>query len=260
MSGALAAQITSPETGAEAPATAAATEGTTAPASTERPDWLPAKFKDVEQMAAAYAELEKKQGGAETTETPAEGAPATSEEKPVETAPAAEVADALKTAGLNVESFTAEIAKDGKLSDESYKALADKGYPKSVVDVYVQGLQAQASAYENTVYEAVGGADSYKELSAWAVKNVPAAELKAFNEIVEGGDAAKAAMAAAGLKSKMEAAFGRDPALIGGNSKVTSDVYGSWQEMQSDIRDPRYKIDPAFVKKVQDKALRSTLS
>ena len=38
------------------------------PDAAQRPDWLPEKFKDAEQMAEAYAHLEKKLGGEEPAE------------------------------------------------------------------------------------------------------------------------------------------------------------------------------------------------
>ena len=56
---------------------------------TERPDWLPEKFKDAAQMAEAYAALETKlgQGGPSEETTEESSAAETESAPPVDTAP-----------------------------------------------------------------------------------------------------------------------------------------------------------------------------
>ena len=55
-------EIKSKETGAEAPKEENKTEEQFKLKSEERPDWLPEKFKNAEDMAKAYGELESKLG------------------------------------------------------------------------------------------------------------------------------------------------------------------------------------------------------
>ena len=58
-----AAPVSVPQTEAgAAPIPAPSNEPAAAP-SGDRPSWLPEKFKSAEDMAKAYSELEKKQGG-----------------------------------------------------------------------------------------------------------------------------------------------------------------------------------------------------
>ena len=48
----------------------------------------------------------------------------------------------LKSKGVDFNSLAEEYNNSGELSEESLKALEKAGYPKTVVDVYLKGLQA----------------------------------------------------------------------------------------------------------------------
>lgn len=240
---------TAPETPAVTPPAAATTE--TTPAKVERPAWLPEKFKDPEQMATAYAELEKRMG------QPPEEKPAAKTEETPKAPTQEETQQALADKGLKVDEFNAEWVKEGKLSDASYEKLAAAGFSKDVVDGYIAGQQALADATAAELKGHAGGPEAYDEMVAWAKDALTDDQKAAFNSAVASGNKASASLAIAGLKAQFEADRGRDPTLLGGRGANSSDIFRSRQEQVAAIKDPRYGKDPAYTKDVQDKALRS---
>jgi len=67
-------------------------------------------------------------------------------------------------------------------------------------------------------------------------------------------------LAVSGLQSKYQSAEGSDPALIAGQSAPSSGGnYGSWAEVTTAMRDPRYARDPAYRQSVADKLGRSNI-
>lgn len=252
-------------TGATPPVVPPATEA-------GRPAELPENFGSVSDLVKSYKELQAKLTGQSQTPpvTPPAPAtpPATSEatkagEKPTNLQ-IEQASQALEVAGLNMSEFSDEFAKEGKLSDGSYAKLAEKGFSKDVVNTFMRGVQADAkesaSVFEGKVYDSVGGKEQFTQISAWAGKNLSAAELAGYNAIADSNDAAAISFALQGLKTRMESAEGREPNLIGGKgSNSSTDAYGSWAQVKSDMRDPRYASDPAFRKAVEQKVMRSNI-
>jgi len=263
MADAAGVSIQTPETGPEAPAPVVA-----APV-------VPDKFKNADgtvntdALLASYAELEKKQGAPATKE--GEQAPAAEgENKPEEKKepPKSEVEEnvttVLKAAGLDLGEFTAEYGKDGKLSDDSYAKLEAKGFSKATVDQFIRGQEAAnvdtnatAQAIITEVKAIAGGDEGYANMMAWAKDGLKPNEISEFNDAVSSGKPGIVKAAVQALKAQYEAAEGRDPTLIGGNARVTGDVFDSWEQVQEAMRDPRYGKDPAYTKGVEQKAMRS---
>jgi hypothetical protein len=217
------------------------------PAATERPAWLPEKFASAEDMAAAYAELEKKQS-----------TPAAAGEPQSETQVVAEAA--VTEAGLDLDTLATKYMADGDLAAEDYEALSKVGISKTMVDAYIAGQQALASQYESDMYASVGGAEAYTETVEWAAASLNPAEIKAFNTIVDSGDLNAVKMAIGGLRARFEAANGATPTLLSGTTPAdTGTVYRSLAEMKADMRDPRYAKDEAFRAEVSSKLSRSNI-
>ncbi|MBN4945015.1 hypothetical protein JY432_03025 [Stenotrophomonas maltophilia] len=194
------------------------------------------KYKTVEELEAAYAELS----------TPADdkggkGGPAT-----IDDATADDARDALARAGLNLDDFATEFNSNGSLSEESYKKLQDAGYPKELVDVYVDGLRARVQTYENAVYSPAGGKAGYDGLVQWAKTNLSAEQKRAFNEAVQSGDAGRAALAVQGLV----ALRGGNGRLLNGKTTSNADAgpkpFQSQAQVVEAMRDVRYHRDPAY--------------
>ena len=222
--------------------------------SSDRPEWLPEKFKSVEDMAKAYSELEGKLGSQDkSTEKPAASTEATSADE-------AEAAKALANTGLSLTEFSQEFDAKGELSEASYAKLAAAGFDKALVDSYVSGQQAKAALHEASLKDSAGGSKAYEEMTNWAKATMTPAEIDAYNLSVSSSNIEAAKLAIAGLRARYESANGREPKLqMGSNAAVGRDVFESRAEMTTAMKDPRYAKDSAYRQKVIDKIGRSSI-
>jgi hypothetical protein len=194
----------------------------------ERPEWLPEKFASPEDMAKAYSELEGKLSGS-TEETQSE---------PVEPS------DSFNAITAASDEFT----ESGQLSDETFKSLEDAGLPRDLVEAYIQGQQALAASQANSVYDAVGGEESYKAMAEWATENLDQSAQDAFNQIVESGSIEQAKVAAQGLFAQYRSATGGvEPKLAQGSTtgNTVTPFYSS-KSLTDAMADPRYKHDSGY--------------
>jgi len=227
---------------------------------TDRPEWLPEKFKSVEDMAKAYESLEKKLG--QPTGEEAEEAPQSAEETPTteeETPSVDDVQDLLSSKDIDFDTLQAEYNENKGLSDETFKQLEESGLPKPLVESWIAGQEALAADFEATIYDGVGGQEAYGEMIGWAKDNLSEAESKAFDKAVTSGDLGAAQLAVSGLQGKYQAASGVDPSLLaqGQSRGDAGGVYSSWAEVTRDMSDPRYNTDSAYRAKVSNKLSRS---
>jgi hypothetical protein len=207
-----------------------------------RPEGLPEKFKTVADLVNSYSELEKKLGSktepTEKTETKAETKPDT---KP------AEKAEATAAQQETLKPFFEEFAKNGKLSDESYKALEAKGISKDVVDAYQRSVQAQDP---QKILESIGGKEQFEAISQWSVTHLSAEERSAYNSALAAGGLG-AELALKDLKARMDSTLGVDPSQhISGKSAPASGKFQSAAEIVKAMSDPRYQYDEAYRSKV----------
>jgi len=228
----------------------------------DRPDWLPEKFKSAEDMANAYSNLEKKMGEGKSTgseeqpDAPTEAPDGTTEEIPSGT----EVQQAVEAAGVDFNSLQSEYNEQGGLSDDAYAKLADAGFPQDLVNSWIKGQEALSNDYQNSVHNLVGGKESYGEMIGWASENLSEAEIASYDKAVDSGDIGMVQLAVDGLRSRYQTAEGSDPALIAGQSAPsTGGNYGSWAEVTTAMRDPRYARDPAYRQSVATKLERSNI-
>jgi hypothetical protein len=224
-----------------------------------------AGFKTVEELEAAYATLSANGAPAadptKLTVTPDKGENAEGSEEGEKSKAEgdAEVKDALTAAGLKQDDFTREFTETGTLSDESKDKLEKAGFPRAMVETYLSGLRANQTAYEAQVFEPVGSREAYKELIGWAGKNLDDAEIDAFNEAINSGNAAKAKLAVAGLAQR-RGSPARPGSLLTGKTGGQDAVkpYASQAEVRSAINDPRYRSDPAYRKQHEARLMASS--
>lgn len=217
----------------------------------DRPQWLPEKFKSPEDLAKAYAELESKLGKpAESKQADPNAQPSTDQVK-----------DELATKGLDLSEFSQEFNTKGELSAESYDKLEKAGYPRNIVDQYIDGQKARAALYESEVKSVAGGDKSFSEMVEWAKANLNPTEISAYNAAIDSGDPNIAKLAVAGIYQKFSAARPAEPNLFKGATSASgsADVYESIAQMQKDMASPEYKTDPAFRAKVAQKLSRSNI-
>lgn len=229
------------------------------PGEEQRPEWLPDKFKTPADLAKAYKELESKLG-----KKPAEnegGDPASpsdenTDELEIDNDKAQEE---LNKVGIDFNALAQEYTQLGKLSDETYASLEKAGIPRSEVDTYIEGRQALSEKINNEAFSRVGGKDQFNAMRTWAAQNYTPEERAAFNKAVNGSSADRN-MALDALKAAYVAANGNEPDLVTGdvaNSNANLGVYLSRAQVTADMKDPRYKTDPAFRKQVEAKLARS---
>lgn len=233
-----------------------------------RPEHVPEKFWDaekgevkVEALAKSYAELEKakSQTPPKPAEAPLPGDPQAAIDQAAKTAEEAAKAAGGDTSKVNFTELSAEFAQNGSLSADSYSKLAAAGIPQNVVDQFIQGQTAVANAQVSEAYSLVGGAEQYKQMLQWATATLPKEDQLAYDRAVV-ADTATRRMAIEALKAKYTAAMGSDPKLTsGGAGAAASGAYQSRAEVTADMRDPRYKNDPAFRAQVERKLANSTV-
>lgn len=202
----------------------------------DRPEWLPEKFKSPEDMSKAYSELEKKLGqpteeGTEEPEQVEEKAEDKEEQTEENTSEAYQaVAEASKEFFEN----------DGQLSEETYNTLEKAGLPRDLVDSYAAGQQALLSSEEGQIKSVAQG--NYEAMAEWANENLPQEEVEAFDEAVTGGTVSQAKLAVQGLYARYQNEVGAKPKLTqGAVNGVSTMPFRSMQELARAQSDPRYK-------------------
>lgn len=222
----------------------------------ERPEWLPEKFKTVEEMAAAYKALEQKQGNTEQQPQ------AQSNETPPDTAAGKQAADIVQKAGLDWSKLNTEWQAEGKLSDASYEAFAKQGVSKELVDGFITGQQAvnaqAVNVMRNAAFETAGGEAKYMEAISWAKTGMDAKAIAAFDKVVTGNDPAAVKIAVQGLMAAYSKAGGAEPVNIATTSKAgQGSTYANMDQVVADMSNPKYESDASFRKSVADKIARS---
>ena len=226
-----------------------------------RPEWLPEKFKNAEDMAKAYGELENKLGQSENNNNK-DSEPNKEEGKKDDADLSIDKAEkAVENAGLDMSSLQQEYNEGGQLADKSYDALEKAGIPKDYVDAFIKGQEAIAQQTSNTLKQEVGGADAYNNMMSWASDNLSEAEINAYNSTVNGKDIEATKLAIAGLNARFKNAEGVEPNLQTGNRPSTSNApgYRSWAEVTAAMSDARYTSDNAYRADVQAKLKNSEL-
>jgi hypothetical protein len=206
-----------------------------------RPEWLPEKFANAEDLAKAYSELEKKQ----STEAPEE--------------PSMQQARADAETNEGMQKFYAEYSEKGELSENSYEELSKMGLDKTLVDNYIQGQQSIANSEVQQVHNIVGGEENYAKVIEFAKNNLSEAEQNAFNETLETGSIEQVKFAVQAISSRAGVSANQPQQMINGDSIETSvDAFESIAQVTQAMNDPRYANDPAFRKKVEEKIARSS--
>lgn len=205
---------------------------------TERPAWLPEGFDSPEALAKAYSDLRSAQQN-KTEEQPMSAEEVAADEK--------------------LGKFSSEFFEKGSLSPDSYKELAKMGYPRSVVDQFIEGQRARMTLEENQILSEIGGKDEYSAMTDWASKNMKQAEIEAYNRAVESGDLNSALFAVKGLQARYKAASGAaEPRFVQGG-KTAPGGYESVAQVVAAMSDRRYSTDPAYRAEVERKIANSTV-
>lgn len=168
--------------------------------------------------------------------------------------------DDLASKGVDFDAMADEYMDKGELSKESYEKLQKAGYPQSVVDAYIKGLEATAEKFANDVMDYVGGQQEYLKLAKF-IQQQGDGSAERFNDLIEAGDVNNIKLALDGFRARMYAQKGKTGRSILGSSNANvshNNVgYSSRAEMVKAMSDKRYGVDRAYTEEVQRKTMNS---
>lgn len=163
-----------------------------------------------------------------------------------------------KGKGLDFDVIATEYETNGSLSEETLGKLKEAGYPKSVVDAYISGMEATAAQFEQQVFEYAGGKQQFERVSQF-IASQGDVMVDTFNRVIGSGDLMQIKIALQGFQAQMDQKYGTAGRTVMGNgNKTVVAGYQSKSEMTAAMSDPRYGRDPAYTREVQNKTMRAT--
>lgn len=253
----------------------------------EQEELLAGKYKNAEELEKAYMELQQRLGrgddddsgeaeAEEETES-TEGEYERYDEEgyvnfdAVEEAYGKNLADVFSENEIDPWAMNDHFYEnDGTLTPEMYDQLNEAGFSDETIDAYLGGLRNQLGYEEveaNTLGDSeiadikniAGGEQGYADVVQWASENLPAADIEAFDEVINTANEAAVRFAVKALVGQYEDAVGRTPDLVTGKQSSTGQAYRSMAEVVRDMSDPRYDSDDAYRMDVMRKLERSNL-
>ena len=133
-----------------------------------------------------------------------------------------EIKNDLAKHNLDFDALGEEYQKNGELSKESIDKLEKAGYPKAMVDAYLDGLQATTEKFVNRIYSMAGGKENYEKIIGF-IKTQPESVVNAYNATITQGNLNQIELALNGIKAQMKTAYGTsNPTLMGGAATSTA--------------------------------------
>lgn len=168
-----------------------------------------------------------------------------------------EAAKTLSEKGIDYGALTTEYEEKGALSEDTYKKLADAGYPKAVVDTYIRGVEAANEAFVNSVYTAAGGKAEYDKLSNY-IQSKGKDAVEGFNDALMNGSLSTVKMLINGFKAEMTLRNGTQKAsVLGSGSPAGTSGFANEADMDKAMDDPRYGVDEEYTKQVTKRLSKS---
>jgi len=227
---------------------------------------LAGKYKNAEDLEAAYLSLQQKLGKEEEVDYESSDEGYEEEEGADE-----EVSENAPAISLINEASDEYYANDGTLSEETiskFSEMSSQDLVEAYMEMYESGQVGQASqgvemseAQVNSVMNAAGGEANYNEIVEWAASNLPDRQIDAFDSVVDSGNPAAIGIAFQGLQSAYQEANGYEGRMLQGKAPSSSgEVYRSQAELVAAMGDPRYDNDPAYRADVIQKLEQSDLN
>ena len=227
----------------------------------EQEGLLAGKYKNAEDLEAAYLSLQKKLGQDEEPdyEESDEGYEEESDED-TEYAPAVSLIN---------EASEEYYANDGQLSEETisrFSEMSSQDLVNAYLEIQANNPQAPQQSVElsesqvNQVQNAAGGESNYNAVIDWAAQNLTDEAINAFDSVVDSGNPAAINIAFQGLQAEYNEANGYEGRMLQGKPASSSgDVFRSQAELVAAMGDPRYDTDPAYRADVVKKLDQSDL-
>ena len=211
-----------------------------------RPEWLPEKYKTVDDFLAGHKALEEKLGNPDNRDDP-------SNSKGEESVP--DESDAQDVTTNVLDEFHQEYAESGELTPESYEKLEGLGYDRDTVDIHIEGMKAIAAATLTKAHGVVGGEEEYNEMVSWAVDNMSEPEIESYNKQLQ-GDESQWELALRGLHDKYLNSGDAPVSRVRSGEKPFNpgvQPFMDQVEVKLAMGDKRYKTDPAYRKQIEER-------
>ena len=240
---------------------------------------LAGKYKSVEDLEAAYNELQKKLGD-KPTETAEDTAETEyqfyTDDGSVNYDTANEVygeklGETFKENGIDPFEMNEYFDNNnGTLSDEMYDKLGQAGLSRPMVEAYLKGLRGELGYPEGTqqpvldesevdeIKNLAGGSDGYDALMEWAGNNLSKEDAKNYDDVLATANKTAIKFAVKALMGQYEDSQGRDSRIVTGKESST-ETYRSMAEVVRDMNKPEYQTDEAFRDDVIRKLAQSNL-
>ena len=228
----------------------------------EQEGLLAGKYKNAEDLEAAYLSLQKKLGKDEEPdyEESDEGYEEEESDEETEYAPAVSLIN---------EASEEYYANDGQLSEETISKFSDMS-SQDLVNAYLEiqanNPQAPQQAVQlsesdvNQVQNAAGGEANYNRVVDWAADNLSDEAINAFDAVVDSGNPMAINIAFQGIQAEYNEANGYEGRMLQGKpASSTGDVFRSQAELVAAMGDPRYDTDPEYSDDVVAKIDQSDL-
>ena len=212
---------------------------------------LAGKYKNAEELEAAYIELQKKLGSTDKEE-PAQETEETTEEAEDE------AIDSSLFERLWEES-------KGDFTEDTLKELSG-AKPEDLAKMYLdyrskQSTSTLTEADANSLKEYVGGDQTYTDMITWASSNLEEAEINMYDAVMEAGDRNAAFFAMQALAYKYNDNIGVEGKLLQGKAPSNQTKgFKSQAEVVTAMQDPRYDRDPAYRQEVMAKLESSNVN
>jgi len=215
---------------------------------------LAGKYKNAEELEAAYIELQKKLGASKESEE-AEETTDTQDEEPEELSTDSSLFDRLY-----------EESK-GEFSEETLKEISN-AKPEDLAKMYLDyrynnSTEKQVLSEQDTssLKNSVGGEETYSQMIKWAVDNLSEQEISMYDSIMDAGNAAAAYFAMQALSYRFNDSVGVEGELLQGKAPSNSSKgFKSQAEVVAAMQDPRYDRDPAYRQEVMSKLESSNVN
>ena len=229
----------------------------------EQEGLLAGKYKNTEDLEAAYLSLQKKLGQEEPNYEESDEGYAEEEGSDEE------VSEYAPAVSLINEASEEYYSNEGTLSEETierFSEMSSQDLVNGYLEIQANNPQAPQQAIEmsdaqvNSVMNAAGGEANYNSVVEWAASNLDNRSIDAFDAVVDSGNPAAINIAFAGLQARYNDANGYEGRMLQGKAASSSgDVFRSQAELVAAMGDPRYDTDPAYRADVIEKLDASDL-
>tara|TARA_E500000305_G_C4001239_1_gene227489 strand:- start:149 stop:907 length:759 start_codon:yes stop_codon:yes gene_type:complete len=213
---------------------------------------LAGKYKNAEELEAAYIELQKKLGTPDTNE-PTEESETEEPEEPEEQSTDSSLFERLW-----------EESK-GEYSEQTLKELSESK-PEDLAKLYLDYRSTQdkptiTESDATNLKNAIGGEENYTNMMQWASENLNETEIGMYDSVMDSGNRNAAFFAMQALSYRYNDSVGVEGNLLQGKaSSNTTKGFKSQAEVVTAMQDPRYDRDPAYRQEVMAKLESSNVN